>query len=120
MKNKVVISMDISSAFFIIPIKEEDRHKNNARFFERFFHEEVYIWKLSCLECDFPQCTCTDENMQGPVLSRGQKITHTTEKIAILFTENNEYGYNLEIGQYKYLSNSTHIDKGLTIICLCN
>jgi len=96
------------------------RHKNNARLFERFFHEEVYIWKLSCLECDFPQCTCTDENMQGPVLSRGQRITHTTEKIAILFTENNEYGYNLEIGQYKYLSNSTHIDKGLTIICLCN
>ena len=27
LKNKVVISMDISSAFFIIPIKEEDRYK---------------------------------------------------------------------------------------------
>ena len=27
LKNKVVISLDISSAFFIIPIKEEDRHK---------------------------------------------------------------------------------------------
>jgi hypothetical protein len=27
LKNKVVISMDISSAFFIIPIKEEDKHK---------------------------------------------------------------------------------------------
>ena len=26
------------------------RHKNNSRLFERFFHEEVYIWKLSCLE----------------------------------------------------------------------
>jgi hypothetical protein len=27
LKNKVVISMDISSAFFIIPLKEEDKHK---------------------------------------------------------------------------------------------
>ena len=27
LKNKVVIALDISSAFFIIPIKEEDRHK---------------------------------------------------------------------------------------------
>jgi dUTPase len=27
LRNKVVVSMDISSAFFIIPIKEEDKHK---------------------------------------------------------------------------------------------
>ena len=27
LKNKVVVALDISSAFFIIPIKEEDRHK---------------------------------------------------------------------------------------------
>ena len=27
LKNKVVVSMDISSAFFIIPIRKEDRHK---------------------------------------------------------------------------------------------
>ena len=37
LKNKIVVSMDISSAFFIIPIKEEDRYKtafwvNNSSF----------------------------------------------------------------------------------------
>jgi hypothetical protein len=31
LKNKVCVSMDISSAFFIIPIREEDRHKTAFR-----------------------------------------------------------------------------------------
>ena len=29
LKNKVVVSLDISSSFFIIPIREEDKHKTS-------------------------------------------------------------------------------------------
>ena len=31
LKNKVIVGLDISSSFFIIPIKEEDKHKMSFR-----------------------------------------------------------------------------------------
>ncbi len=46
LKNKVVISMDISSAFFIIPIREEDRHKTALWGNDKVFKFNVAVMGL--------------------------------------------------------------------------
>ena len=46
MKNKVVVSLDISSSFFIIPIREEDKYKTAFWVNESSFEFQVCVMGL--------------------------------------------------------------------------
>ena len=43
LKNKVVVSLDISSSFFIIPIREEDKHKTSFWVNDMAFEFNVFV-----------------------------------------------------------------------------